>query len=118
MPPMGSLHGFEIDCDRELQLASPVAGRLGTLRVRPTRGRPLDQRCELIHLIADDDGVPSYALGRTVSQLVSWHVDAGSFLIEPAVSRIEYRSRRRLDRCRAGTLGAPAGIDRRATPGR
>jgi hypothetical protein len=88
---VGSLHGFEIDCDRELQLPSPVAGRLGTLRVSATSGRPLDQRCELTHLIADDDGVPSYALGRAVSQLVSWHVDAGSFLIEPAVSRIEYR---------------------------
>jgi hypothetical protein len=88
---MGSLHGFEIDCDRELELASTTTGRLGTLRVRATRGRPLDQRCELIHLIADDDGVPSYALGRAAGQLVSWHVDAGSFLIQPAVSRIEYR---------------------------
>jgi hypothetical protein len=91
MAGVGSLHGFEIDCDQELRLAGPAAGRLGTVRVRATGGRPLDQRCELIHLIAGDDGVPSYALGRADGQLVSWHVDAGSFLIEPAVSLIEYR---------------------------
>jgi len=91
MRGVGSLHGFEIDCDQELRLASPAAGRLGTVRVRAAGGTPLDQRCELLHLIADDEGVPSYALGRTDGQLVSWHVDAGSFLIEPAVSRIAYR---------------------------
>src|SRR6476659_7705277 len=91
MRDVGSLHGFEIDSDQELRLASPTAGPLGTVRVRATAGRPLDQRCELLHLIADDDRVPSYALARADGQLVSWHADAGSFLIEPAVSQIAYR---------------------------
>jgi hypothetical protein len=91
MAPVGSLHGFEIDCDQELQRVSPASGSLGTVRVRASSRSPLDQSCELLHLIADANGIPSHALGRADRQLVSWHADAGSFLVEGAASRIAYR---------------------------
>jgi hypothetical protein len=91
MAPMGSLHGFEIDCDQELRRTSPASGSLGTVRVRASSRSPLDQNCELLHLIADANGIPSHALGRADRQLVSWHADAGSFLVEGAASRIAYR---------------------------
>ncbi len=91
MAPMGSLHGFEIECDRELRRLSPAPGSLGTVRVRATSARPLEESCELLHLIADAEGTPSHALGRTQSRLVSWHADVGSFLIDGTTGRIAYR---------------------------
>ena len=91
MAPVGSLHGFEIDCDRALRWASPATGSLGTVRVRSASERPLEESCELLHLIADAEGVPSHALGRSDGRLVSWHADTGSFLIDGSAGTIGYR---------------------------
>ena len=91
MSAMGSLHGFEIDCDRELRRLNPAAGTLGGVRVRTTSQRPLDQHCELLRLVADADGIPTFALGRSNGRLVSWHADGGSFVIDGEAGRIDYR---------------------------
>ncbi|MGH2955609.1 MAG: hypothetical protein ACRDL6_01250 [Solirubrobacterales bacterium] len=88
---MGSLHGFEIDCDRELRRVSPTTGSLGTVRVRAASESPLDQGCELLRLITDAEGTPVFALGRNDGRLVSWHASGGSFLIDGAAGRIAYR---------------------------
>jgi hypothetical protein len=92
MAPMGSLHGFEIDCDRELRRLSPTPGSLGMVQVRSTARSPLEESCELLHLIADAEGPPVHATGRSHDRLVSWHADGGSFLIDASTGRIAYRA--------------------------
>jgi hypothetical protein len=91
MPHMGSLHGFEIDCDRELRRLAPVPGDLGTVHIRASSETLLDRSCELVRLVADPEGAPRFALGRGDGRLLSWHADGGSFLIDGAASSIAYR---------------------------
>jgi hypothetical protein len=91
MAAVGSLHGFEIDCDRELRSLSPARGSLGTVRVRSVSERLLDRKCEVLRLIADPEGMPSYALGRSDGHLLCWHADVGSFLIDGPTRKIAYR---------------------------
>ncbi len=89
--PMGSIHGFEIDSDRELRRVPSGPGPLGTVQIRATSERPLDHNCELLHLIASAEGTVWCALGRSDGRLVSWYADAGSFLIDGTAGRIAYR---------------------------
>jgi hypothetical protein len=91
MAPMGSLHGFEIDSDRELTRLSSAPGSLGEVRVRATSERPLDERCDLLRLIVGANGIPAHAIGRSRGRLVSWHADGGSFLVDGTTGRIAYR---------------------------
>lgn len=86
-----TLHGFDIDCDRELRRAPDGRGPLGTVRVRATPEPLLDGHGELLRMVANGDGIPSHALARSGSRLLSWHADAGSFLIDAAAGRIAYR---------------------------
>src|SRR4051812_36547066 len=91
MAAMASLHGFEIDCDRELRRASSAVGSLGTVNVTASAQSPLSRAGRLLHLNAGPDCMPSHALARVDGALVPGHGDSGSFLMEGADAGIDYR---------------------------
>src|SRR5262245_60990682 len=88
---MPSLHGYELDCDRELKRCSDAPGVLGTIRVRESDSHPLDASGEIIHLIPDPEYEPAFTLARLGSSLLAWHADAGSFAIDAERVEISYR---------------------------
>lgn len=88
---MPSLHGYELDCDRELSRLSEAAGELGTIRVRAAASRPLVTPGEVLHLVPGRDGEPVYAMARTESTLLVWHADGGTFEIDAETMAVSYR---------------------------
>ena len=91
MRAMGSLHGFEIDCDRELRRLSCARGELGRVRVRSVEASPLERDGELLRLIAGANGNPASALARCDGRPLYWHADSGSFLVDAVSGLVSYR---------------------------
>jgi hypothetical protein len=88
---MGSLYGYEIDSDLPLARLSQAPGELGSITVRAELGRPLEASAELTRLIVEPDLSPRYAAGRLDSRILTWHPDAGTFLIDPGSMAISHR---------------------------
>jgi hypothetical protein len=88
---MASLHGYEIDCDRELGRLSDAVGERGSIRIRATGASPLSSEGELLQFVQGRDTAPLYGLARTEASLVAWHADAGSFAIDAEAMAISYR---------------------------
>ena len=87
---MASLHGYEIDCDRELGRVSSARAPLGPIRVRAAATSPLGAHGELRHLVAGHDCAPLHCRARSGSELLVWHADAGSFAIDAEAMAISY----------------------------
>jgi hypothetical protein len=87
---MASLHGYEIDCDRELGRLSDAVGERGSIRIRAARASPLSSEGELLQFVEGRDTAPLYGLARTGPSLVAWHADAGSFAIDAEAMAISY----------------------------
>ena len=89
---MSSLHGYEIDSDVTLHRARETPGELGRITVRAVEDRPLDQPAELARLVVDADWSPHYASARLGARVLTWHSDAGSFVIDPPSMTIGHRA--------------------------
>jgi hypothetical protein len=87
---MASLHGYEIDCDRELGRLSDAGGERGSIRIRAAEASPLSSEGELLHFVTGRDDAPLYGLARTGRDLVAWHTDAGTFAIDADAMTISY----------------------------